>query len=414
MEDQLKISFNSSENPYKVDSLPYIGVFGRKNHGKSSFINALSGVDDAETSTHSGTTKEPFKYVAELDEIGPVILIDTSGIDDFGEGGEKRINKTLETLKIIDIAVLLITGNLFAESEKKLVTKFCEFSIPFIVVHNKSDLQELSPITKRQVETAYQTRLVEFSCYSKPDYTDLIAAIKEFIPASAFESKSIIGNLFNKNDMVVLAIPDHINAPDGQLTKPQIEITRDLIENYCITLFVKQSELPELLKMISPKPKLTILPTISFRKSEEFLPANMKLTSYGVVMARYKGNFNTYISDTPKLSLLKDDDHVLIIQASTDNTSPEYKEQYKLQRTIDDAVCKKIDYTIVNIFEKPPLGITHYNFVVICGSFLLTRKQIAETLSPYIQSGIPVSSFDMVNAFICGIFDRATAPFINS
>ena len=203
MTEQLNISFNTLNTADKTEFMPSIGIFGRKNSGKSSIVNLFVGNAVSEVSKCSGTTKEPFKCHSSLEGIGRVLLIDTSGIDDYGESGEKRIAKTMDVLKVIDLAIIVITGNLFAEPEKNLVNKFQEYSIPFIVVHNKSDLQELSPVTKRQVETAYQTSLIEFTCANGNSISAIVDVLRNVIPDSAYESKSILGNIVSKNDLVI-------------------------------------------------------------------------------------------------------------------------------------------------------------------------------------------------------------------
>ena len=412
MTEQLNISFNTLNLADKTEFMPSIGIFGRKNSGKSTIVNLFAGSEVSEVAKNSGTTKEPFKCNTTLEGIGRVLLYDTSGIDDYGESGEKRVAKTMEVLKVIDLAIIVITGNLFAEPEKNLVCKFQEYSIPFIVIHNKSDLQELSPVTKRQVETAYQTNLIEFSCVNSHSISSVIDVLRNVIPDSAYESKSILGNIVSKNDLVILATPEQLNAPDGKLTQPQIEITRDLLENSCMSLLVKQKELPSLLETIIPKPKLTILPTSSFKQMEELLPKDIQLTTYGIVMSRYRGDFIQYLEDTPKLSSLKDNDNILLMQAASDSTSAEYKEQELVQTMINEYSHKKLNYTVAKIFEKPLTNCRQFHFAIICGSYLLTKNQIAEIIKPYIDCNIPVTSFDMVNAYTKGIFLRSISPFL--
>ena len=187
MNQQLNISFTQNTNCENADILPYIGIFGRKNSGKSSFINAITNQEFAPISKVAGSTKEPGKYITTIENIGNVVIYDTSGIDDYGEAGEKRIQKTKSILKKIDFAILLITDNLFAESEKKIVRDFQTFAIPFIVVQNKSDLQGISSITKSQIENAYLTKVIEFSCLKPTKKNELIFEISNML-AEAFKT----------------------------------------------------------------------------------------------------------------------------------------------------------------------------------------------------------------------------------
>lgn len=412
MTGQLKLSFDVSKTQAKRAGAPVIGIFGRKNTGKSSLINSFAGSELADVSKMSGTTREPKKYKLETEWLGSVMLVDTSGLDDYGEAGEKRVVNTLDVLRRIDFAILLITGNLFAEPEKKMVNKFAEFALPYLIVHNKSDLQELSAITKGQVETAYHTKMVEFSCLLRSGFHELISEIKRNIPVSAYETKSIIGNLFNKNDLVILVGADEMNAPDGMITRSQIEITRDLLDNDCLTLFVRESNLSDVLSHLSPTPRLVVLPSPSFTHFADILPAHIPLTTYGVVMARYKGDIRYYMKNTAMLTELVDGDKVLVLQSASGPSSPYYKEQEEIMDMVSVFTGKKIDYHLVNVSESRHISISQFRFAIICGSFLLTRLQVSYILKAFETARIPLSSFELINAYINGFFQRAITPFV--
>lgn len=412
MTGQLKLSFDLSKIQAKRTGVPVIGIYGRKNTGKSSFVNSFAQSEIAEVSKMSGTTREPARYTLHTEWTGDITFVDTSGIDDYGEAGEKRVFNTLETLKRIDFAILLITGNLFAEPEKKMVAKFNEYAVPYLIVHNKSDLQELSGITRGQVETAYQTRMVEYSSLIRSGFHDLINEIRQKLPASAFESKSILGNVFNINDLVVLVGADDMKVPEGQLTRSQIEITRDLLDNSCLTLFVKESNLVEVLTHLSPAPRLVIIPSTSFEYFACQLPDNMPITTYGVVMARYKGDIRYYMKNTVMLSQLGDGDKVLVLQSANDPSSPYYKEQEVIMEMVSAFTGKRLDYHIVYVSESRHISIAQFKFAIICGSFLLTRNQVSYILHAFDQANIPLSSFELINAYINGFFQRSITPFV--
>ncbi|HQI46423.1 MAG TPA: Era-like GTP-binding protein [Bacteroidales bacterium] len=411
MNQQLNISFTQNTNCEKADIFPYIGIFGRKNSGKSSFINAITNQEFAPISKVAGSTKEPGKYITTIENIGNVIIYDTSGIDDYGEAGEKRIQKTKSILKKIDFAILLITDNLFAESEKKIVRDFQTFAIPFIVVQNKSDLQGISSITKSQIEKAYLTKVIEFSCLKPTKKNELIFEISNMLPAEAFKTKSLLGDLVKTNDVILLVTQDETDISDQILTFTQIEIANDLIKNACIPIFSKLSELKKTLEKIPISPALTIAPATIYSDVALHFPSTTMITTYGIVMAHYKGGFEKSLSDTRKIDTLKEGDHILILQLSNDHTCPEFKEQNELQILIDGYLNKKLNYSLINIFDSPIPDIKKYQFVIFCGCFHLTKKQIANQLSPLFAKNIPISSFDLINAFVKGIFERATIPF---
>ena len=251
------------------DNKPHIGIFGRRNNGKSSFINALVGQELSIVSDFAGTTTDPVKKSIEIPGIGPVILIDTAGIDDVGELGAKRVSKTLEALKTIDLAILIINENLFAEPEKKLIDNFTEYGVPFFIVHNKSDIQVLSPVLKSMLENAYKSIVLDFCSLNQPQTQIIIDTINKMVPESAYQSKSLIGDLINHGDVVLLVTPIDAEAPEGRMILPQVQTIRDTLDNDAIAVVLKERELDAYLRIMNPKPALVVTDSQVFLKVDD-------------------------------------------------------------------------------------------------------------------------------------------------
>ncbi|NVO03270.1 MAG: [FeFe] hydrogenase H-cluster maturation GTPase HydF [Bacteroidetes bacterium] len=394
------------------DAKPHIGIFGRRNNGKSSLINSLSEQDLAIVSEVAGTTTDPVKKSMEIHGIGPVILIDTAGIDDVGELGEKRVAKTLEILKIVDIAIIVITGNVFAEPERKLIEELNTFEIPFFVVHNKSDVEGLSNHIKNLIENAYSTKVVDFSCQEKSNKNELLLTIKKFIPESAYQSKSLIGDLLSYGDSVLLITPIDIEAPEGRMILPQVQVIRDVLDNDCIVTILKEREVDSYYKIMSPKPKLVITDSQIFLKADASIPKDVPLTSFSIILAKHKGDFINYLKGTPHLSKLMDGDKVLILESCTHHSSCDDIGRVKIPRWLSNFTGKNLEFEVVAGLNKLPQDIHQYSMVIQCGGCMLTRKQIVNRLKPAIEAGIPVTNYGMAIAYIHGIYGRAIAPFV--
>lgn len=394
------------------DAKPHIGIFGRRNFGKSSLINALAGQEIAIVSDIAGTTTDPVKKSMEIPGIGPAVIIDTAGIDDVGELGQKRIAKSIEALKTIDLAILVIAGNVFAEPEKNLISSFEEFSVPFFVIHNKSDIAIIEDYLRNSIEKGLNTKVIDFSTISKQDTEQIISAIKEFMPETAYQSKSLIGDLVSYGDTVLLITPIDIEAPEGRMILPQVQVIRDVLDNDCIAVVLKEKEVDAYIRMMNPKPKLAITDSQVFLKADASIPKHIPLTSFSILLARSKGDFENYLKGTPQISRLKDGDLVLILESCTHHVSCDDIGRMKIPRWLSNFTGKKLDYEVVAGLNKLPRDIKEYSLVVQCGGCMFTKKQIINRLKPAIDAGIPVTNYGMAISYVHGIYERAVAPFV--
>ena len=394
------------------DQKPHIGIYGRRNNGKSSLINSLAGQDIAIVSEHAGTTTDPVKKSFEITGFGPVILIDTAGIDDSGDLGTKRVDRTIRTLEIIDLAILVVTHNSWGKYEDQLIEKFSDQEIPFIIIHNKSDLQKPTVEFRKKVESATGLNPFEYSSVDKRNYEDLIKLIRETIPEHSYKTSSLLGDLIKYGDIVILITPIDVEAPAGRLILPQVQAIRDILDNDAVAIILKEREVDAFLKNTKIRPALAITDSQVFVKADASIPPDIPLTSFSIMLARFKGDFDNYLKGTPKISGLKDGDRVLILESCTHHVACDDIGRTKIPRWISNFTGKKIDYDVVAGLDALPRPIIDYSLVIQCGSCMITRRQLHNRLSPAIKAGVPVTNYGMAIAYVQGIYKRAIAPFI--
>jgi len=394
------------------ESKPHIGIYGRRNNGKSSLINCLAGQDIAIVSDHAGTTTDPVKKSFEITGFGPVILVDTAGIDDSGELGEKRIERTLRTLEIIDLALLIVTNNSWGEFEDELVEKFNDNDLPFIVIHSKSDLEEPSPDFKKSVLASTGSPLFEFSSTDKRNYEALISLISNTIPEYSYKTPALLADLISYGDIVLLITPIDIEAPAGRLILPQVQAIRDILDNDAVAIVLKETEVDAFLRKTGIRPVLAITDSQVFNKADASIPNDIPLTSFSIMLARFKGDFENYLKGTPKISELKDGDRVLLLESCTHHVACDDIGRVKIPRWINNFTGKHINYDVVAGLDKLPRPVKDYSLIIQCGGCMITRRQLHNRLRDAIRAGVPVTNYGMAIAYVQGIFNRAVAPFI--
>ena len=393
------------------ESKPHIGIYGRRNNGKSSLINCLAGQDIAIVSDHAGTTTDPVKKSFEITGFGPVILVDTAGIDDSGELGEKRIERTVRTLEIIDLALLIVTNNSWGEFEDDLVGKFNDYDLPFIVIHSKSDLEEPSSDFKKSVLASTGSDLIEFSSTDKRNYEELISLIISTIPEHSYKTPALLGDLISYGDIVLLITPIDIEAPAGRLILPQVQAIRDILDNDAVAIVLKETEVDAFLKKTGIRPALAVTDSQVFNKADASIPHDIPLTSFSIMLARFKGDFENYLKGTSKISELKDGDRVLLLESCTHHVACDDIGRVKIPRWINNFTGKSIDYDVVAGLDKLPRPVTDYSLIIQCGGCMITRRQLHNRLHSAIRAGVPVTNYGMAIAYVQGIYQRAIAPF---
>ena len=361
---------------------PRIGLFGRRNVGKSTLVNFLTGQQIAIVSDTAGTTTDPVRKSMEIGGIGPVVLIDTAGIDDEGALGAQRVAKSMAALAEVDLALLLYTEGCYGEPEE-MVERWCrEHGTPVLKVLTKA-----APIDKDQ----------------------LIAKIKEALPESAYRGRSLLGDVVKAGDHVVLVTPIDSSAPEGRMILPQVQVLRDLMDIHAVSTFCQPEELSDIMRKSTPK--LVITDSQVFAKVAATVPENIPLTSFSVVLARQKGMFDEYLRGTQTIGNLKDGDRVLLLESCTHNITCEDIGRVKLPAALKKATGKDLRCEVIGGQSPLPTELSQYALVIQCGGCVITAQQVKARLMPTLEAGVPVSNYGLALAWCGGIFERATKIF---
>ncbi len=394
------------------DAKPHIGIFGRRNNGKSSLINALIGQDIAIVSEVAGTTTDPVKKSVEINGIGPVIAIDTAGIDDVGDLGKLRTAKSKTVIDQVDLALLVLAENNFGKEEEQLIAAFNTNELPYLIVHNKSDLEPASVQLKNKIQKI-EHELIEYSALQSEKYNALLVQkIREALPDSAYKTQGLIGDLIQAGDVVLLITPIDAEAPEGRLILPQQQVIRDVLDNDCTAIVLKEREVDAFLRRTGVKPNLVITDSQAFLKADASIPKDIPLTSFSIVLARQKGDFQAYLEGTPKIGELKDGDRILVLESCSHHVSCDDIGRVKIPRWISNFTGKKLEYDTVAGLDGLPRPMDDYSLVVQCGGCMITRRQLINRLKDAKKKSIPVTNYGMAIAYVHGIFHRAVEPFI--
>lgn len=389
---------------------PHIGVFGRRNAGKSSLINSLTNQELALVSDVPGTTTDPVYKAMELQPLGPVIMIDTAGIDDSGQLGELRVKKTLEVIRKIDLAVLVIDPEHGIEDyEKDLINRFLKANTPVVPVINKIDLNFDQDIIFNKIKTESKLDPVLVSTIADSGIEELRGEIVSRMPADTEES-FIVGDLVNPGDTIVLVTPIDLAAPKGRLILPQVQTIRDILDHDGITMVCKERELKLTLDKLKEAPKLVITDSQAFMKVDADVPEDILLTGFSILFARYKGDLEIFLRGAKKLENLKAGDKILIAEACTHRRQADDIGTVKLPRWMRSRVGGDLEFDHVSGREYPE-NLTDYDLILHCGGCMLNKKEVISRLQEADNLGIPVINYGMAIAQIHGILDRALKPF---
>ena len=318
----------------------------------------------------------------------------------------------MEVIKKVDCAILLISENLFTDFEQNLINQFNEFEIPYLIVHNKSDISSLNKDTIAEIRKYSSSDILDFSTVNDEKKEELISLIKETIPTTSYQKPSLLGDLVKPKDVVLLITPIDSEAPDGRMILPQNMAIRDVLDNDCITVVVKETELLDFLKL-GIRPVLAVTDSQAFEYVSKHIPEDIPLTSFSIVFARMKGDFEKYLEGTPHISQLNDGDRVLILESCTHQVSCDDIGRIKIPKLLQQFTGKQLHFDFVSGLSELTNQVENYSLVIQCGGCMVTRKQLLNRLKPYIESGIPVTNYGMTLAYVNGIFERATASFLS-
>ena len=383
----------------------HIGFFGLRNAGKSSVVNAVTGQSLSLVSETKGTTTDPVQKAMELLPIGPVVIIDTPGIDDVGTLGEMRVKRALQVLDKTDIAILVVDAEKGLQpADQELLKLFEEKKIPHITVYNKSDLLSAPPVLREHE-----------ICVSAKDGIQIyelkerIGALVKAASAEADE-KRIVADLIQPEDVVVLVVPIDSAAPKGRLILPQQQTIRDVLESGAISVVTRETELPQTLRSLAKKPALVITDSQAFKKINADTPADVPLTSFSILFARYKGDLKEAVHGAARLDKLQDGDTVLISEGCTHHRQCGDIGTVKLPNWIRKYTGKELNFEFTSGGEFPE-DLSRYALVVHCGGCMLNEREMKARIARAVAQNVPITNYGICIAQVHGILKRSVELF---
>ncbi len=384
----------------------HIGIFGRRNVGKSSLLNALTNQSVSIVSEQAGTTTDPVEKPMELLPLGPVLFIDTAGIDDVGALGQMRIEKTRRALDRTDVALIVTEGFQWGDFEKDLLSELASRNTPVIVVWNKSDLAEPSDGAMVSPEVP----CVLTSAKQGTGLLDLREALIKSVPDEKLIQQPIVGDLVSPGSLLMLVVPIDLEAPRGRLILPQVQTIRDILDHDCYTLVVKEREMRDALDRLKEPPALVITDSQAFLKVAGDMPPQSKMTSFSILFARLKGDLKAFVDGAQTIDSVKPGDHILVAEACTHHPIGEDIGRIKIPRWLTQYVGGKLEFTHVQGLDFPE-NMERYKLVIHCGSCTLNRKLVLSRILRCQAAGVPITNYGVAIAKSLGILKQALEPF---
>lgn len=391
----------------------HIGFFGRRNAGKSSIVNKVTGQELAVVSDVKGTTTDPVSKAMELLPMGPVVIIDTPGIDDEGHLGELRVRKAKQVLNRVDVAVLVVDATVGKTSvDEELIHIFKEKEIPYLVVYNKADLLKTKDGNRLSSDNNLNQN-TEQSIYASAATGQNIYELKEKIASLAVTDElklRLVGDLLEPSDFAILVVPIDKAAPKGRLILPQQQSIRDVLEAGAAAIVLKEDELSNTLETLGKKPKLVITDSQVFARVSEETPEDIWLTSFSILFARFKGNLKTAAAGAAALDRLKDGDKILISEGCTHHRQCDDIGTVKLPRWIRNYTGKELEFEYSSGRDFPE-DVTKYSLIVHCGGCMLNEREMRYRQKCALDQEIPITNYGIVIAYMQGILKRCVEMF---
>ena len=388
----------------------HIGIFGKRNAGKSSLINRLTQQDISIVSPTAGTTTDPVEKTMEFLPLGPVVFIDTAGIDDVGNLGSQRIEKTKKIYDRTDIAIIICDNNGWDEYETELYNEFKTRNIPTIAVINKNDVKQISEQNfeniKQYVPNAIKTSL-------KND-EEIVEKIKEQLinicPDDFITPPSLLGDIVKPKDTVILVVPIDKEAPKGRLILPQVQVLRDLLDNRCKAFVTQDTELKQTLNELKKPPRLVITDSQAFASVSKDVPENIELTSFSIIFARIKGDLKEFYQGAKQIDKLQDNDKVLICESCTHHQIEDDIARVKIPKLLTKKTGKNLEF-VYHSGHDFPQNLQQYSLLIHCGACMTNRKEVLSRIVKCQKANLPISNYGMVISYCLDILERALKPF---
>ena len=387
----------------------HIGIFGKTNVGKSSLLNRITNQDVSIVSNIAGTTTDVVEKTMELLPIGPVNFLDTAGINDSTALSSERIEKTMKIINRTDVAIVVCDYNGIDDYERNLIEKFNELKIPFMIFINKTD--EKYPSDSIIEDLKNYTKYILLSSVKTDDL--IVFKIKELLvkllPEDFVNSPKIVGDLIPQGSTVILVIPIDKEAPKGRIILPQVQTLRDLLDNNCVSVVVKESELKSAIDNLKIAPSLVVTDSQAFKNVSEIVPENIPLTSFSILFARLKGDLNTFSKGAKAIEKLQDGDRVLILESCTHHAIEDDIGRVKIPNLLRKKTGKNL--IIDNIAGHDFPDISKYKLIIHCGACMTNRREVLSRILLASENNIPITNYGICISYCLGILPRALKIF---
>lgn len=388
----------------------HIAIFGRRNAGKSSLINALTNQDIALVSAVPGTTTDPVYKAMEILPIGPVVLIDTAGIDDEGELGALRVKRAHAVLKKADLVLLVMDAGKSVSQHEERIAQLCrEKGVPLVGVLNKFDLNMAAESEKIRYSERLGLMPVVVSAATGAGLLELKLAIIGAAPA-AWDDRIIVGDLLQPGDLAILLVPIDLAAPKGRLILPQVQTIRDILDHHALSLVVMEGELKEALVQFVKKPKIVITDSQAFLNAAAETPPDVLLTSFSILFARYKGDLAALVRGAKAMDGLRPGDKVLLAEACTHHRVEGDIGRVKIPALLRQAVGGELEFSWSS-GQGFPENLSEYRLIIHCGGCMLNRREMLARIAQAQEAGVPIVNYGVAIAHLMGILPRALSPF---
>lgn len=387
----------------------HIGIFGKTNVGKSSLLNRITNQDVSIVSNIAGTTTDVVEKTMELLPIGPVNFLDTAGINDSTALSSERIEKTMKIINRTDVAIVVCDYNGIDDYERNLIEKFNELKIPFMIFINKTD--EKYPSNSIIEDLKNYTKHILLSSVKTDDL--IVFKIKELLvkllPEDFVNSPKIVGDLIPQGSTVILVIPIDKEAPKGRIILPQVQTLRDLLDNNCVSVVVKESELKSAIDNLKIAPSLVVTDSQAFKNVSEIVPKNIPLTSFSILFARLKGDLNTFSQGAKSIEKLQDGDRVLILESCTHHAIEDDIGRVKIPNLLRKKTGKNL--IIDNIAGHDFPDISKYKLIIHCGACMTNRREVLSRILLASENNVPITNYGICISYCLGILSRALKIF---
>lgn len=388
----------------------HIGIFGKRNAGKSTLLNSLVNQDISIVSPTAGTTTDAVEKTMEFLPLGPVVFIDTAGVDDVGDLGGKRIEKTKKIFDRTDIAIIICDYNGWDDYEIALYKEFQERNIPVLSVINKLDEQEITPDKFEEIQKYVKNPLKTSLKLNREIIYRLKEQLVNVCPDDFITPPSITGDIVTQGDTVVLVIPVDKEAPKGRLILPQVQVLRDLLDNRCKVFVTQDTELKQTLNELKNKPKLVITDSQAFASVSKDVPDDIELTSFSILFARLKGDLREFYEGAKQIDSLKDNDVVMICESCSHHQIEDDIARVKIPKLLTQKTGKNLQFVYRSGHDFPQ-DLEKYSLLIHCGACMTNRKEVLSRIMKCKKADLPVSNYGIVISYCLGILDRAVKPF---